>query len=565
MSGRRIVVIGGSAAGPKAAAKARRLDQDAQITIVQREAELSMASCGYPYYVGGLFAERLQLIATPTGAPRDAAFYQNAKGITALVKTEALAIDRAAKMVRCRRLESGEELALEYDQLILATGARAIVPPLPGADLAGVTTFTTLRDADYLRQICDAGQAKHAVIVGGGLIGMETCEALRKRGLTVTVVERLPQILTYLDPELAKLVENHARSQGAAILTNRTVEAFVGESGKLTGVRLDGGEVLPAEVAVLAVGVRPETALAKAAGLPCGATGGVTVDQEMRTADPNIFAVGDCCEIPHLLTGQPVFAPFGDLANLEGRVAAQNAVRGGGATFPGTIQTGVCQVFAFTAGATGLSETAARKAGLTDFETVVTAMPEKPGFMGAKPLICKMLAERSSGRLLGFQCIGPGDASKRVAVAATAIQGQLTVSDLVNLDLPYAPPYSAAIDAFITTAHVLENKLAGLMTGISAAELNRRLSAGEKPFLLDVRGPDEFAEMKLGRGEVLIPLGKLRARLNELPADRNAEIICYCKISLRGYEAATFLSQRGYTNVKVLEGGLVAWPFGTTK
>ncbi len=555
----RVVVIGGSAAGPKAAAKARRLDPHAEITIIQKDADLSMASCGYPYYVGGFFDDRRMLICTPTGVVRDPAFFMKAKGIRALTSTEATAIDREAHTVEVKSLETGESETIPYDKLVIATGSTPFMPPVPGIELEGITTLQSMRDADFLRQVRDEGRVKNAVVVGGGLIGIETCEALHLAGMQVTVVEMLPQILMFLDWELAKLVENHVNSNGARVITSNALAAFLGEDGTLAGVRLADGSELPCELAVVAVGVRPNTRLAAEAGLQVGR--GIVVDEHMQTSDPDIYAVGDCVEVQNRITGKPVLAPFGDLANLQGRVAGQNVVLGNRATFPGTFQTGVCKVFDYTVGSTGLSETAARKLGYDDIVCTVFAGLDKPPFMGAKLLVMKMVADAKTGRLLGAQCVGPGDASKRIATAAMALHGGLTVTDLTNADLPYAPPFSPALDPLITTAHVLENKMLGRMTGISCAEVKAKLDAGEDVFLLDVRGPDEFEAMRLDVGETLIPLGALRSRMDELPADKDAEIIAYCKISLRGYEAACLLAGHGYTNVKVMEGGVLAWPF----
>ena len=560
MKRKRIVVIGGSAAGPKAAAKARRMDQHAEITIIQKAPDLSMASCGYPYYVGGTFDDRNQLICTPTGVVRNPAFFMNAKGITALTGTEATAIDPAGHVVTCRNLESGIEQEIAYDKLVIATGATPITPPVPGTDLEGITTLQSMRDADYLRKIRDAGSVRNAVVVGAGLIGVETCEALHLAGINITVVEMLPQVLMFLDWELAKLLESHMRAKGAHAITENPVAAFLGKDGKLTGVKLKNGTELPCELAVVATGVRPNSALAAEAGLAIGERGGIAVNEYLQTSDPDIYAAGDCIEVTNLMTGKKVHAPYGDLANLQGRVVGQNVIAGNAVTFPGTIQTGVCKVFDYAAGATGLSERSAREAGF-DPVSVITAAPDKPGFMGAKLLVIKMVAEKGSGRLLGVQCVGPGDVSKRIATAAMALHGKLTVADLTVADLPYAPPFSPAIDNLIAAAHVLENKMSGRMAGISCREVKEKVDAAEDVFILDTRGPDEYEAMRLGIGEALIPLGTLRKRMNELPEDKDAEIICYCKISLRGYEAAGLLEAHGWTNVKVMEGGIMAWPF----
>jgi NADPH-dependent 2,4-dienoyl-CoA reductase/sulfur reductase-like enzyme/rhodanese-related sulfurtransferase len=562
---KRIVVIGGSAAGPKAAARARRLDGDAEITIVQKGTDLSMASCGYPYYVGGTFDDRWQLICTPTGVVRDPQFFMKTKGIRALTGTEAVSMDPKARSVACRNVGTGETTTLPYDSLILTTGAVPAKPPVPGVDLEGVMHLHSLGDADALRKIRDEKRITHAVVVGGGLIGMETCEALQLAGIKITVVEMLPQILTFLDWQLAKLLEGHVRSKAADVITDVSVAAFLGSNGKLEAVKLSNGVELPCELAVVATGVRPNSALARAAGLAVGKLGGIEVDEHLQTSDPHIWAAGDCIEATHRITGRKVHAPYGDLANLQGRVAGENAALGNRVAFPGTIQTGICKIFDYSAGSTGLSETRARELGMKDIETVVSAGLDKPPFMGGKFLVSKMVADRSSGRILGYQCVGPGDVSRQIGQAAMAILGKLTVADVVNADLPYAPPFSLAIDNFIATAQILENKLKGLMKGISAMEVKERVNRGEKLCILDVRGPDEYEAMRLGIGEKLIPLGALRGRLAELPRESCREIICYCKISLRGYEAARFLQSQGYPDVKVMEGGILAWPYPREK
>ncbi len=562
---RRIVVVGGSAAGPKAAAKARRIDNDAEVIILQKDAELSMASCGYPYYVGGDFDDRNLLLCTPAGAVRNTQFYANAKAIDARVNTEVIAIDRAGRTVSFRSMLTGETGELPYDKLILAIGSVPRMPPVPGIGLAGITTLQSLKDADFLRQVRDEGKIKKAVVIGGGLIGIETCEALQLAGIEITVIELLPQLLTFLDWELAKLVENHVRAKGATVITENGVAGFLGVNGKLTGVQLQDGTELSCELAVVAIGVCPNVKLATDAGLTIGETGGIAVDAYMQTTDPDIYAVGDCVEIVHRITGRKVLAPYGDLANLQGRVAGENAASVNCVTFPGTIQTGICKVFDYAAGSTGLSEANAKRLGYDDLVTVVSASPDKPGYMAGKLLVTKLVADRKTGRILGAQCIGPGNVNRQIAQWAMAIHGHLTVEDFVNADLPYAPPFSLAIDHGIAAAHILQNKMKGRMKGISSAEVHRKVTRGESPFLIDVRQPEEFEQMRLGIGETLMPLGALRKRLRELPQDKEKEIVCYCKISLRGYEAALVLEGNGWKNVKVMEGGLMAWPFPREK
>jgi len=416
----------------------------------------------------------------------------------------------------------------------------------------------SLTDADFLRKIHDDGKIKKAVVIGGGLIGIETCEALHLAGIEITLIELLPQLLTFLDKEMARLVEKYVMSKANVILENG-VTAFIGENGKLAAVKLQNGTEIPCELAVIAIGVIPNIKLAVNAGLLVGQTGGIVVNEHMQTTDPDIYAVGDCIEIPNLLTGKPVHAPYGDLANLQGRVAGENVISGNVARFPGTIQTGVCKVFDYGVGATGLSEKNCQKSGITNIETVVNASLDKPGFMDGKLLITKLVVDKPNGIILGAQVIGPGDVSKQLAIWAMAIKGSLTVDDMVNADLPYAPPYSLAI------AHIIQNKLDGRFFGISAKQLREKLKNKEPLVLLDVRNPNEYELMRLGIGEKLIPLGQLRKRMNEMPEDKNAEIITWCKISLRGYEAALILQANGYTNVKVLEGGIMAWPYNREK
>ncbi|MCW1734848.1 FAD-dependent oxidoreductase [Anaerorudis cellulosivorans] len=564
MNSKKIIVIGGSAAGPKAASRARRLDENATITIYQKASDLSMASCGYPYYIGGFFNDRNQLLCSPAGVVRDSKFFLNAKNINAVVNTEVTAIDRKNKRIEFTNLLTGEKGSDTYDKLVITTGSSARKPPVEGIDLEGVTTLQSLSDADYLRKIRDEGKIKKAVVVGGGLIGIETCEALHLAGIEITIIELLPQLLTFLDKQMARLVEKYLQTKANVILKNG-VTAFLGENGKLTAVKLQNGTEIPCELAVVAIGVSPNTKLAKNAGIEIGHTGGIKVNEYMQTNDPDIYAAGDCVEIPNLITGKSVHAPYGDLANLEGRVVGENVIMGNVAKFPGTIQTGICKVFDYGVGSTGLSEQNALQQGFDTIETVVNASLDKPGFMQGKLLITKLVVNKTNSNILGAQVIGPGEVSKQVAIWAMAIKNHLTVDDMVNADLPYAPPYSLAIDHSIATAHVMQNKLKGLFKGISAKELREKSKNKDPMVLIDVRNPDEYEEMRLGIGEKLIPLGQLRKRLNELPEDKNTEIIAWCKISLRGYEAARVLQAYGYRNVKILEGGIVAWPYQREK
>lgn len=522
-----------------------------------------MASCGYPYYVGGFFDNRNQLLCTPTGVVRDPKFFINAKGIKALVNTEVIKIDKSKKVVETHDLISGQKSEVPYDSLIICTGASPNMPPIEGVELDGITTLQSMRDADYLRKVRDERKIKRAVVIGGGLIGIETTEALHLADIEVTVVELLPQLLTFLDFEMAKLVENHVNLK-TNVITGNGVAKFIGENGKLTAVKLQNGTEIPCELAVVAIGVRPNVKLAREAGIKIGELGGIAVDEFMQTSEEGIYAAGDCVEVTNRITNKKVLAPYGDLANLQGRVAGENAVLGNTVTFKGTIQTGICKVFEYNVGATGLSETNAQKQNIS-VETVVNASPDKPGFMQGKLLVSKLVIDSESKKILGAQCIGPGDVSKQIAIWAMAIQGKLGVDDMINADFPYAPPFSLAIDHSIASAHIMQNKLKGRFNGIKACRVKEKIDNNEDIFLLDLRGYDEYEAMRLGKGETLIPLGELRRRFNELPEDKNKEIITFCKISLRGYEGAAVLKAHGYTNVKVMEGGLMAWPYKREK
>jgi len=560
MKKKRIIVIGGSAAGPKAASRARRLDENAEITIIQKAPDLSMASCGYPYYVAGVFDDRNQLLATPAGLVRDANFFWDAKRIKALVNTEVTKIDRDNKNVEYKNLLTGETASLPYDKLVIATGATPFKPPVPGIDLKGVTTLQSMADSDFLRRIGDEGEVKNAVVIGGGLIGIETCEALVLSDIEVTLVELLPQLLPFLDKDMSLNVKKYLKTKANVILENGVSE-FIGENGKLKAVKLQDGTIIPCEIAVVATGVRPNINLAKEAGLKIGECRAIEVNSYMQTSDPDIYAIGDCIEIPHLISGKKVHAPLGDLANLQGRVAGDNVIKGNVSQFPGTIQSGICKVFDYGVGAAGLSQQGAVRHGFENIETVINVSPDKPGFMGANILITKLVVDKNTNRILGAQVLGPGDVSKQVTTWAMAIQAKMTVEDMLNLDLPYAPPYSLAIDHSIATAHIMQNKLDGLFVGITPTELKEKLERKDPMFLMDLRNPGEFEVMKIGIGEKLIPQWEFRDRWEELPKDKNAEIIAWCKISLRGYEAVRALMQYGYKNVKLLEGGVLGWPW----
>ncbi|OQB25839.1 MAG: NADH peroxidase [Chloroflexi bacterium ADurb.Bin180] len=555
--GTKIVVIGGVAAGPKAAARARRLDPQAEITLIERDDLLSYAGCGLPYYVGGAVSERKQLLSTPAGVERDVGFFAKVKNIKVLNGTVAVGIDRQARQVEIQTKSGGEVQRLPYDKLILATGAETTEPPIPGKDLGNVLRLKKVEDADHFRAYLEAHPGIQLVIVGGGLIGLEMAEAARERGCQVTVVEMLPHVAPMLDADMAVLVEKHLREKGVQLVTGARVERFEGDAqGQLTGVVTSSG-TLPAAAALLAVGMKPNVELAKKAGLLLGASGGIAVNQYMQTSDPNIYAAGDCTEKNCVVRGTGCFLPLGSVANKEGRVAGSNAV-GHASRFPGVAGATALKVFDWNVGRAGLSVEQARGLGIDTMSLTVVSSDRPHYYPGNKPVILKLIADKANRRLIGIQAVGPGEAIKRVDVAITAMTARMSVEEVAELDLAYAPPYSEAMDVLLTCANALSNKLDGLFKSVGALELKAEMDAGRAPFLLDVRTPAECANGCLP-GAAWIPLGALRTRAAEVP--REGRVVIYCKTSLRAWEAVRILAGLGYRNVELLEGGVAAWPF----
>jgi NADPH-dependent 2,4-dienoyl-CoA reductase/sulfur reductase-like enzyme/rhodanese-related sulfurtransferase len=556
----RVVIVGGVAAGPKAASKIIRLKPDADVTIIEKGLLLSYAGCGLPYYVSGEIKNQKELMETPAGVVRDAAFFLNVKNFKVKNGTEALEIDRKGKRVRVKILATGDESWLPYDKLVLATGASPVIPPIPGVDKKNVFTLHGMHDAEGIKTLLAEHKAKDVVIIGGGLIGVEATEALATHGCRVTIVEMLPQILNMLDWEMARLVENYMESHAVRVMTNTkalALESRGGEAGLVTHVRTDKGD-FPTDMVVLAIGVRPNTSLAQKAGLEIGEkTGAIKVDGHMRTSDPDISAAGDCVECIDRLTGLPCYVPLGSTANKQARVVAVN-ICGGYELFPGVLGSSICKVFDYCVGRTGLTERAAISLGYKAITAMVPGADRAHYMPKSKTLLMKIIVDKNSERLLGVQVTGLGEGAKRIDVAATAITAGMTLDQLANLDLSYAPPYASAMDNLITAANVARNKRDGYMVGISAESVQRKIQNGEDFVFLDVRSPQEYGQVHLPNS-TLIPLGMLRKRLAEIQKDK--EIIAYCAISLRGYEASLILRAAGFTNIKVLDGGVAMWPY----
>lgn len=558
--GRRIVVIGGVATGPKAAARARRRDPDAEITIIERSGLFSYAGCGMPFYIEGVIRDVKELLCTPLGVIRDERYFKSVKDIDILGRTEALRINRGEKTVTVRELETGRVYDIPYDKLVLAVGARPIVPPIEGVDLDGVYRLNNPLDAEAIRREVEGG-AKEIAIIGGGLIGMETCGAFISRGCRVTVFEMLDQLLpALLDREMALLLENYLRAEGVDVRTGSRVERLVDSgTGRVAGVATADGRRIDVDLVVMAVGVRPNVALAREAGLEIGETGAIAVNEYLQTSDPDIYAGGDCVENTCLVTGGKAYVPLGSTANKHGRVIGDN-VTGGRTAFPGVTRTTVFKVLGYNVGKTGLSEREAKAAGYDPVTSVAPKGDCSHYYPAAHPFIIKLIADRRTGRLLGGQALGPGEVVKRIDVLATALRFRASVEDIAGLDLGYAPPYSTAIDPVAHAANIIRNKMEGLAHGTSAADLKAKLDGGEDLTLLDVRTPAEAEEQPFRDPRVrLIPIDELRQRLGELP--RSREIVVLCRTGVRAYEAQRVLNGAGFRDVRFLDGGLAAWPY----
>lgn len=544
MAGKNIVIIGGVAGGATAAARARRLSEEATITLVERGPYVSYANCGLPYFVSGDITNRSKLLLqTPEGFDRR---YR----IDVQLHTEALQIDRAARKVLVQS-PAGQSW-LPYDKLILAQGGSPIMPPLPGADAPHVFKLWTVPDMDRLEAFLRDQQPKHALVAGGGFIGLEMAEAFAKRGIATTVVELQPQVMALMDPEFGAQVATELRRHGVAVEVGVGLKAIdaAGHTAELSD-----GRQLPADLVLFSVGVRPELTLVHQAGLLLGPSGGLQVNEYLQTSDPDIYAAGDMIEVLQRVSGRRVRVPLAGPANRQGRIAASNAL-GVAMPYHGALGTSVVQVFDATAGMTGLSEKAARQAGF-DVGVATLHKDHHAGYYpGGKEMMLKLVYERGSGKLLGAQGFGQAGVDKRIDVLATALHGGMTVRDLAELDLAYAPPYSSANDPVNLVAFVASNDLSGFAPLQTPAQLAAMLQEPAvdtaPPLVLDVRTASERAVGHL-RGDVHIPIDELRGRLAELPKDR--QIFVYCRSGFRGHLALRILRDSGFDKVANLTGG----------
>ncbi|MDZ7618058.1 MAG: FAD-dependent oxidoreductase [Patescibacteria group bacterium] len=536
----RILIVGGVAGGASAAARARRVSEEAEIVMFERGEHISFANCGLPYYIGGAIDERDRLLVqTPES-------FRSRFKVDVRTRSEVTRIDREAKRVTVRNVDTGEQADEAYDALILSPGAEPVRPPIPGADSPGVFTLRNLADTDRIKQAVDRIGPDRAIVVGGGYIGLEMAEALRHRGVGVTLVELAKQVFIAADPEMVAPIHQQLEFHGVDLRLGTSVTA-IRRDGERFSVLLSDGESLEVAMIILAVGVRPEVRLARECGLDIGRTGGIAVDQHMRTSDPNIYAVGDAVEVTHLVGGNKSLIPLAGPANRQGRIAADNAL-GRPSVYHDTQGTAICKVFDLAIGMTGMSEKALKQAGMAYEKVYIHPSSHAGYYPGAMPLSLKLLFDPESGKVLGGQAVGADSVDKRMDVLAVAIRAGLTVRDLADQELSYAPPYGSAKDPINYAGFVATNVLDG---DVSICHAQDVIELAENQWLLDVRNPDELLAGTIP-GAKNIPLDELRQRLAEVPRDK--EILAFCQVGLRGYLACRILSLHGYS-CRNLSGG----------
>ena len=540
----KIVVVGGVAAGASAAVRARRMDDKAEIVLLEKGPYVSFANCGLPYYVGGDIEDREDLLLV---SPE---LFKNRFHVEVRLHHEAVAIDREAKTLRVAA--EGKEYEETYDKLILAPGCRPVVPPIPGVELSGIHTVFTVPDADAVVALLRGG-AQSAVVVGGGFIGLETAEGLAKRGVKTTVVEMQEQLMTIFDPEFSLPMEAHLRDAGIDVRLQTSVQEFRGGEGHVREVVLSTGETLEADLVIMAAGLRPQTELAAAAHLRIGETGGIVVDDCMRTSDPDIYAAGDAVESWQRVSGRPIRVSLATNANRQGRIAGDNAA-GGTLRYHGTLATSIIRVCDVTAARTGLTAREAEAAGYAQY-SIYAPEPAHAGYYpDAGWMILKLTAEKETGRILGAQAIGDQGVDKRIDVMAAAICGGLKVTDLEDLDLAYAPPYSSAKGPEIMAGMIASNMLRGDEKMLLPAELDAFLAQPDTA-LIDIREQGEWDAGYIP-GARHIPLGALRADPEQL--EKGKRYVIYCGVGKRAHTACRFLTQHGY-EVWNLSGGWNAY------
>ena len=542
----RILIVGGVAGGASCAARARRMSEKATIIVFERGPYVSFANCGLPYYVGDVISdEKDLLIATPE-------LFKRRFNIEVRLRSEVRSIDREKHEIEVRNGQTGDVYRESYDALVLATGAAPVRPPIPGIDLPGIFSLRTIPDSRQIREQIAERKAKRAVVVGGGFIGLETTENLVRRGLSVTIVEMLAQVMPPVDPEMAVPIQEHLTANGVSLCLGDGVAGFEQDAkGKTISVITKSGGRYVCDMVLLAIGVRPEIALAKGADLEIGKLGAIRVDDQMHTSDDHIWAVGDAVEVRNFVSGEWSLFPLAGVANRQGRIAA-DVILGRQARFRGVQGTIVCKVFDITVAATGMSERSLSRGKADSQKASYEKIYLHPGhhvgyYPGAKPITMKLIFSTEDGKILGAQAVGEEGVEKRIDVIATAIQKGATVFDLEEAELCYAPQFGAAKDPVNVAGMIAANALRGDAPVAHWADVR-----SSRPYVLDVREPQEF-DLGHAEGARNIPLHSLRSRMSELPHDR--EILVYCAVGQRSYYASRALRLNGFP-AKNISGGM---------
>ena len=542
----KVIIVGGVAGGATAAARLRRISEDVEIVLVERGENISFANCGLPYYIGETIKDRSKLLV------------QTVKGMSERfnldirVLSEVVSIHAENKMATIKNLQTGEVYEESYDKLLLSPGARPIVPPIPGLNESqSLFTLRNIPDTDKIKNYVDTKNPKKAVVIGGGFIGIEMAENLVDRGIEVTLIEKGNQIMAPIDIEMASILHTHLKEKGVKLLLENGVEAFANQGKKII---LSDGKEIETDMTILSIGVRPENELAKTAGLELGERGGIIVNEYLQTSNEDIYAVGDAVEVVDYISGTKAMIPLAGPANRQGRIAANNMM-GKKEKYQGTMGTSIAKVFNLTVAATGNNEKTLKRLGVK-YEVVHIHPSSHAGYYpGAAPIALKLIFDKETGKIYGAQAVGADGADKRIDVIATAIKGGLTVEDLTNLELSYAPPYSSAKDPVNMAGYVATNILEGELEHVQWHEIDKIIEEGG--LLIDVR---EQVEREFGfiEGSINISLNQLRNRLEELPKDQT--IYVSCQVGLRGYLASRILKNNGY-NVKNVDGGWKTYSF----
>lgn len=550
----KTIIIGGVAGGASAAARLRRLDDAIEIIMIEKGPYISYANCGLPYYISATIPDRENLLVQ---TPED---FNNRFAVDVRVLTEAVEIDRNEKTISLIERDATGSVVREYkesyDKLILSPGSKPLKPPIPGIDRDNIFTLWTVPDVDKIKSYLDSLKPQNAVVVGGGFIGLEVAENLSERGIKVSLIEGATQVMMPLDFEMAQIVHQQLSIQGIDLHLGKVVSAFEkGTSSNKTNVIVAGGTRLEADVIILAIGVRPQTELAKRAGLSLNKRGGIIIDKNLKTSDPDIFAVGDAVEVENIVTGVPVMIPLAGPANKQGRMVASN-ILGEKKEYKGSMGTSVVKIFNLTVATTGLNEKTLKALGKEYGKDYLFTMTHSDShaeyYPGACPIDLKMIFEPNTRKVLGAQIVGNEGVDKRIDVLATVIRLGGTIDDLAELELAYAPPYSSAKDPVNMAGFVAENILGGVVKNINWDEIG----ANSNEILLDVRDPEEV-ELGAISGSINIPVNELRERMNSL--DKSKPYIIYCATGVRAYIATRMMNQNGFDNVKNLAGGFATW------